>query len=159
MSKNGSGKVALSAQPPLDLNHVSSLPTYMSTSTTQDKQSLPSSRKRTCSGALQLGPRKKPYMVLISNVLIVSLLCTRTSQDPLVHHGHHFGRAVHAFCNVQTLVVNGLQAMCNDAPEDEGLMAVCVPYTISLSRQLLTLVSANTRSALFSVSCFDQCQA
>ena len=147
------------SRPPLDLNRVSSLPAYMSTSTTQDERSPPSGRKRTCSGALQLGPRKKPYVVLISNVLIVSLLCTRTSQDPLVHHGRHFGRAVHAFCNVQTLVVNGLQAMCDDAPEDEGLTAVCVPYAISLSRQLLTLVSANARSTLFSASCFDRCQA
>ncbi|KIM58805.1 hypothetical protein SCLCIDRAFT_27804 [Scleroderma citrinum Foug A] len=29
-------------------------------------------------------------------------------QDPLVHHGRHFGRAVHAFCNIQTLITNGL---------------------------------------------------
>lgn len=58
--------------------------------------------------------------------LIISLLCTRTAQDPLVHHGRHFGRAVHAFCNVQTLIVNGLQAMCDDTPLDENLTAACV---------------------------------
>ena len=56
----------------------------------------------------------------------MNLLYTRASQDPLVHHGHHFGRAVHAFCNVQTLVMNGLQAMSDDALEDETLTAVCV---------------------------------
>ena len=42
----------------------------------------------------------------------------RTSQDPLVHHGRHFGRAIHAFCNVQTLLLNGLQAMSDDSPEE-----------------------------------------
>ncbi|KIM64229.1 hypothetical protein SCLCIDRAFT_115360, partial [Scleroderma citrinum Foug A] len=29
-------------------------------------------------------------------------------QDSLVHHGHHFGRAVHTFCSIQTLVTNGI---------------------------------------------------
>jgi hypothetical protein len=28
--------------------------------------------------------------------------------DPLVHHGRHFGRTVHALCNVQSLLTNGL---------------------------------------------------
>jgi hypothetical protein len=32
-------------------------------------------------------------------------------QDPLVHHGCHFGRAVHAFCNVQALVRNRMTLM------------------------------------------------
>lgn len=49
----------------------------------------------------------------------------RTAQDPLVHHGRHFGRAVHAFCNVQTLITNGIQAMSDDVPGDR-LTATCV---------------------------------
>ncbi|KAH7905177.1 hypothetical protein BJ138DRAFT_1018088, partial [Hygrophoropsis aurantiaca] len=36
---------------------------------------------------------------------------TRTTQDPLVHHGCHFGCAIHAFCNVQTLVTNSIFMM------------------------------------------------
>ncbi|KAL4063134.1 hypothetical protein J3A83DRAFT_4362700 [Scleroderma citrinum] len=69
---------------------------------------------------------KKPSTVLsTSNILTLHLLCTRISQDPLVHHGCHVGRAVHAFCNVQTLITNGLHAMSDDAPEDETLPAVC----------------------------------
>ncbi|KAL4061687.1 hypothetical protein V8B97DRAFT_2027224 [Scleroderma yunnanense] len=83
----------------------------MSFSTTQDTQSTSSGRKQASSGILQSGPRKKPSTVLIS-------------QDPLVHHGCHVGRAVHAFCNVQTLITNGLHAMSDDAPEDETLPAV-----------------------------------
>ncbi|KAF8837043.1 hypothetical protein BDN67DRAFT_867292, partial [Paxillus ammoniavirescens] len=39
---------------------------------------------------------------------------SRTLPDPLVHHGRHFGRAVHAFCNVQTLITNGLVYIAQD---------------------------------------------
>jgi hypothetical protein len=28
--------------------------------------------------------------------------------DPLVHHGRHFGRTVHALCTVSALVNNGI---------------------------------------------------
>jgi hypothetical protein len=31
-----------------------------------------------------------------------------TASDPLVHRGRHFGRAVFAFCNVRSLITNGL---------------------------------------------------
>ncbi|KIK77095.1 hypothetical protein PAXRUDRAFT_167821 [Paxillus rubicundulus Ve08.2h10] len=54
----------------------------------------------------------------------MNLLCIRTSQDPLVHHGHHFSQAVHAFCNVQILIMNGLQAMGDNTLDDENLTAV-----------------------------------
>ncbi|KIM71880.1 hypothetical protein PILCRDRAFT_16629 [Piloderma croceum F 1598] len=43
-------------------------------------------------GALQLGPRKKPC-----------------GTDPLIHHGRHFGRTLHAFCSVSTLLNNGIE--------------------------------------------------
>ncbi|KAF8838878.1 hypothetical protein BDN67DRAFT_982216 [Paxillus ammoniavirescens] len=66
----------------------------------------PTAQKQASSSALQLGPRKKP-----------------TTQDPIVHHSRHFGRAVHAFCNVQTLVTNGLILMAADGDE-ETLTAV-----------------------------------
>ncbi|KIK14479.1 hypothetical protein PISMIDRAFT_116980, partial [Pisolithus microcarpus 441] len=40
-------------------------------------------------------------------------------QDLLVHHGHHFGCVVHAFCNVQTLLTNGITLMVE--VEERGL--------------------------------------
>ncbi|KAI6041156.1 hypothetical protein EDC04DRAFT_2499225, partial [Pisolithus marmoratus] len=43
----------------------------------------------------------------------------RSMQDPLVHHGHHFGCVVHAFCNVQTLLTNGITLM--GEVEERGL--------------------------------------
>ncbi|KAN0076869.1 hypothetical protein V8E55_010724 [Tylopilus felleus] len=54
---------------------------------------------------LELGPRKRP-----------------TSQDPLVHHCRHFGWAVHTFCNIQTLITNGLVTMGNWSDEDPESM-------------------------------------
>ncbi|KAF8834906.1 hypothetical protein BDN67DRAFT_992561 [Paxillus ammoniavirescens] len=54
---------------------------------------------------LQLGPRKR-----------------LTPPDPLVHHGRHFGRAVHAFCNAQTLITNGLVYIAQD--DLESLSAI-----------------------------------
>ncbi|KAI5996085.1 hypothetical protein EDC04DRAFT_2585593, partial [Pisolithus marmoratus] len=39
--------------------------------------------------------------------------------DPLVHHGHHFGHVVHAFCNVQMLLTNGI-TLIGDV-EERGL--------------------------------------
>lgn len=40
--------------------------------------------------------------------------------DPLVHHGRHFGRNVHALCNVYALITNGLlrDGERSDEPED-----------------------------------------
>jgi hypothetical protein len=38
-------------------------------------------------------------------ILTLKISCTT---DPLVHHGRHFGRTVHALCNVTALLNNGL---------------------------------------------------
>ncbi|KIK10969.1 hypothetical protein PISMIDRAFT_78304, partial [Pisolithus microcarpus 441] len=43
----------------------------------------------------------------------------RSVQDPLVHHSHHFGRVIHAFCNVQMLLTNGMTLMVE--VEERGL--------------------------------------
>ncbi|KJA13711.1 hypothetical protein HYPSUDRAFT_208140 [Hypholoma sublateritium FD-334 SS-4] len=52
--------------------------------------------------ALQLGPRKKPR-----------------STDPLVHHGRHFGRTIHALCNIHALINNGIIRMGERSEEPE----------------------------------------
>ena len=41
----------------------------------------------------------------------------RSIQDPLVHRGRHFGRAVHTFCSIQTLLTNGIIHMGEDDVE------------------------------------------
>ena len=58
-------------------------------------------------GALQLGARKKPCVTAYRYQEAGSSFgscCT----DPLVHHGRHFGRTVHALCTISTLLNNGL---------------------------------------------------
>ena len=55
------------------------------------------------------------FDILFKNWLIAFSI--RTTQDPLVQHEHHFGRAMHAFCNVQTFITNGLAYMA-DVDED-----------------------------------------
>jgi hypothetical protein len=40
------------------------------------------------------------------------------ASDPLVHHGRHFGRTVHAMCNVQALITNGILRTSEDADEE-----------------------------------------
>ena len=88
---------------PLDVS--SAMPT---SAMENDSSALPS-RKCAASSALQLGPRKKVCAIVINPIfLTMNLFYIRTTQDPLVHHGRHFGRTVHAFCNVQTLITNGL---------------------------------------------------
>ena len=87
-----------------------------------------------------------------STFLIVTLMTPyRASQDPLVHHGRHFWRTAHAFCNVQTLLLNGLQAMSDDGQEENSTAA----YISSIFEQpLMNRVIVNERSKLFSESFF-----
>jgi hypothetical protein len=41
--------------------------------------------------------------------------------DPLVHHGRHFGRTVHAMVNVPALITNSIVRMAEDpeVPEED----------------------------------------
>ena len=66
-----------------------------------------------------------PYRNLqIHNVPVVTF--SRAS-DPLVHHGRHFGRTVHAMCNVQALVTAGILRMADDGEvAEESLTPECV---------------------------------
>ena len=101
------------------------------------------------------GTQKKTVRYLSegsSFLTVTSMTPYRTSQDPLVHHGRHFGRAAHAFCNVQTLHLNGLQAMSDDNPE-ESLIATYISYIFG--HPLMNQVAANERSELFSESFFN----
>ena len=60
------------------------------------------------SNALELGPRKKAYVKLQSLTIRISLTMPCSAAiDPLVSHGRHYGRTVHAFCNISVLITNG----------------------------------------------------
>jgi len=63
--------------------------------------------------------------ISLSRNVISLCLVLRLIQDPLAHHGRHFGCVVHAFCSIQTLLTNGILRM-GEEPDMELLSAVCV---------------------------------
>jgi hypothetical protein len=71
--------------------------------------------------ALERGPKKKPYAVdfsiFLPELTLIFVHSCRT--DPLVHHGRHFGRTVHALCNISALMTNGLLYLGEQAEEPE----------------------------------------
>lgn len=74
--------------------------------------------------ALQLGPRRKAYVqhgfqILINEAKLLKTCFNRRSTDPLVHSGRHFGRTIHALCNVHALINNGIIRMGERADEPE----------------------------------------
>lgn len=78
--------------------------------------------KRLRDDALQLGPRKKAFVkVTISSSVFGGLTweINRCISDPLVHHGRHFGRTVHALCTVSSIITNGLLRMGDLANEPD----------------------------------------
>jgi hypothetical protein len=48
------------------------------------------------------------HLPQLNTVYPVDVSC---GTDPLVHHGRHFGRSVHALCTVSTLLNNGILRM------------------------------------------------
>ncbi|KIJ57973.1 hypothetical protein HYDPIDRAFT_103508, partial [Hydnomerulius pinastri MD-312] len=60
--------------------------------------------------------------------------------DPLVHHGHHFGRAVHAFCNTQTLLTNAIVLMSEGASDNEESLTAIKRKEYSIFRELLRMI-------------------
>lgn len=80
-------------------------------------------RRRLRDDVLQLGPRKKAYVHYISSIppsSSVFLLFFRCIANPLIHFGRHFGRTIHALCNVSALITNGLLRLSElvDEPEE-----------------------------------------
>ena len=69
--------------------------------------------KQCNSNALELGPRKNLYVFLFRLLSRSHYIwfVFRSTHDPLVHHGHHFGWTVHSFCRIQTLLTNGLASL------------------------------------------------
>jgi len=76
--------------------------------------------RRQRENALQLGPRKKPYVILRA-IFICNHDPSHTScvTDPLVHHGRHFGRTIHALSTVHALLTNGLWRIGEHADQPE----------------------------------------
>lgn len=82
----------------------------------------PSSNLSRCDrqDALHLGPRKEAYVKYCVILSLTSLQNYSCTTDPLVHYGRHFGRTVHALCNIPALITNSIlrEVERGDDPDD-----------------------------------------
>lgn len=90
---------------------------------TDENQPAPESslgRRHRLENALELGPRKKASASSQAVSLSNGINFTSCLTDPLVHHGRHFGRTVHALCRVHAILNNGILRE-SDMLENEAL--------------------------------------
>ena len=95
--------------------------------------------------ALKLGNRKKPCVhrsSLVAHAGFQWRWWLSRARDPLVHHGRHFGRTVHAMCNVQALVTNSLLRMADGAEVAEELLTPEFVWSFLLLPSGMTCPSA-----------------
>jgi hypothetical protein len=84
---------------------------------------------------------RRSFLVLF--LFVLSHMRYRRLADPLISHGRHFGRTLHAFCNIQTLLTNGLKQMSQSANEPEEtftpkcviILSFCHLFNSVVSRQ------------------------
>jgi hypothetical protein len=102
-----------------------------------DENSIPLSVVHRRDDALHLGPRKKPYILSTSSLTSYRLVIFdfyRCLSDPLISHGRHFGRTIHALCDVKTLVTNGLARIDGSV---DGLEEASAPECVNNHLELL----------------------
>lgn len=80
--------------------------------------SLGREKRRKFPDFLEVLPKLKAVTDFASENCNSSVLSSR-STDPLVHHGRHFGRTVHALCNIHALISNGIIRLGEQAEEPE----------------------------------------
>ncbi|KAF8834708.1 hypothetical protein BDN67DRAFT_914422 [Paxillus ammoniavirescens] len=61
-------------------------------------------------------------------------------QDPLVHHGRHFGRAMHTFCNVNTLLTNSLVLLAEEESDRDECLTALERKEFAVFKELLQMV-------------------
>ena len=83
--------------------------------------------------ALQQGPRKKPLVAYFDLTWSFRWLspCSRAT-DPLVHHGRHFGRTIHALCNVHALIEQGIGRMLRLSENPDEIFTLQLVFGIFL---------------------------
>jgi hypothetical protein len=59
-----------------------------------------------------------PFCMIL---LLTKLLWLSRPGDPFVHHGRHFGRTVHAMCNVHALICKGIGHLGEEPVPEESL--------------------------------------
>jgi hypothetical protein len=90
---------------------------------------------------LKLAKRKTPSVHHPLQISLTELSCHRRGGNPLVHHGRHFGRTVHAMCNLPSLISRALSRMAvEDGVAEETLTFEFVPvFLVSTTSELMSL--------------------
>jgi hypothetical protein len=101
--------------------------------------------------ALQRGPRKRVYVFSDAGEGVAKCHFTRVTTDPLVHSGRHFGRVVYTFCNVKTLLVNGLERLADDQI-DVGALSSRYNFAHHLPNIAVLLTSTQRTSRAIHIS-------
>ena len=76
--------------------------------------------------------------------------------DPLVHHGRHFGRTVHAMCSVQALITNGILRIGQDELEEVSDESLTAEFVLSF-RPNIRLIFTFFTGLEVSTKCFRNC--
>lgn len=86
----------------------------------------PSYGRRKRDSALHMGPRKKPYVFPSTKYYALPFGHDSCLSDPLIHYGRHFGRTLHALCNIRSLITNGVLRMIemDENPDSENSFTV-----------------------------------
>jgi len=74
---------------------------------------------------------------LLYRLVQLTSACPRFGTDPLVHHGRHFGRTVHALCNISTLMNNGMLRMGELADQSDDIFTHEYVFNYSSERTLI----------------------
>ena len=88
--------------------------------------------------ALRLAKRKTPCVRDFARYFFLTkLLWLSRPGDPFVHHGRHFGRTVHAMCNVNALICSGIDHMGEEPVPEESLTDELVLFSFSIRSELM----------------------
>lgn len=125
-----------------------------------DTEPSPQSRnslRRLRDDALQLGPRKKAsvHVPLITTLLRLMIYLFSCLPDPLIHHGRHFGRTIHALCSVHSVILNGVLRLGELADEPlESFTSEYVPFLHIFSSDTYLCCVPDTDATSVSLTCF-----
>ena len=93
-------------------------------------------------------PVKSRKLLLFSESMLLVLQSCLT--DPLVHHGRHFGRTVHALCNMHTLLTNGVLRLVELADRPEESFTAEFVYSLPICN---CLIPTSTNQGAARTSC------
>lgn len=120
-------------------------------------------QSRSTLSSLPRGKHRKP--VILYAILSDEIIAASRAGDPLIYHGRHFGRTVHAMCNVQVLLTQGVERLAStEVVAEESLTLEYIPVVLAsiISGLMYTLSNAGpgggVKSLINSVGSFPASQ-